>query len=168
MSALLDRPLPSFAKPRPLSPHLTVYTPQYTSMLSISHRITGVAMGVYFFVLIVAYKASMNNLACSHEVLRLWKSLDGTVVGTVAHFIPVVCLFAFVFFFFYHLASGLRRLVSARRSSFYDKTLVASRGKRILFWTFVGVGFLLFITYARVDGENIYIALKTAYPSTSR
>ena len=27
---------------RPLSPHLTIYKPQLTSMLSISHRITGV------------------------------------------------------------------------------------------------------------------------------
>ena len=29
---------------RPLSPHLTIYKPQLTSMLSISHRMTGVAM----------------------------------------------------------------------------------------------------------------------------
>merc|ERR1711868_76029 len=28
---------------RPMSPHLTIYKPQLTSMLSISHRITGVA-----------------------------------------------------------------------------------------------------------------------------
>lgn len=28
---------------RPTSPHLTIYAPQMTSVLSISHRITGVA-----------------------------------------------------------------------------------------------------------------------------
>ena len=37
------------AKGRPLSPHLQIYKPQITSVLSIMHRITGVAM---VFVLI--------------------------------------------------------------------------------------------------------------------
>ena len=31
---------------RPLSPHLQVYRPQITSMLSILHRLTGVALAV--------------------------------------------------------------------------------------------------------------------------
>lgn len=33
---------------RPLSPHLTIYSPQLTSMLSISHRITGIILTIYF------------------------------------------------------------------------------------------------------------------------
>ena len=36
---------------RPLSPHLSVYKPQFTSVLSIFHRITGVAL---LFSLILA------------------------------------------------------------------------------------------------------------------
>uniref|UniRef100_A0A1B6CXW0 Uncharacterized protein n=1 Tax=Clastoptera arizonana TaxID=38151 RepID=A0A1B6CXW0_9HEMI len=32
---------------RPLSPHLSIYKPQLTSMLSITHRMTGVALSVY-------------------------------------------------------------------------------------------------------------------------
>ena len=37
-------------KKRPLSPHLTIYKPQVTSILSIMHRITGASMffGVIF------------------------------------------------------------------------------------------------------------------------
>ena len=31
---------------RPLSPHLQVYRPQLTSMMSISHRATGIALSV--------------------------------------------------------------------------------------------------------------------------
>ncbi len=31
---------------RPLSPHLQIYKPQLTSLLSISHRLTGVALGL--------------------------------------------------------------------------------------------------------------------------
>lgn len=32
---------------RPLSPHLLIYKPQLTSMLSITHRMAGVALSVY-------------------------------------------------------------------------------------------------------------------------
>ncbi|MGA1020311.1 MAG: succinate dehydrogenase, cytochrome b556 subunit, partial [Candidatus Puniceispirillales bacterium] len=31
---------------RPLSPHLMIYRPQLTSMMSITHRLTGVALGL--------------------------------------------------------------------------------------------------------------------------
>ena len=40
-------------KERPLSPHLTIYKPQISSVLSIMHRITGVAL--YFAMLIAAW-----------------------------------------------------------------------------------------------------------------
>ena len=32
---------------RPLSPHLLIYAPQLTSMLSITHRMTGLALTAY-------------------------------------------------------------------------------------------------------------------------
>ena len=38
---------------RPLSPHLLVYRPQITSILSILHRMTGVALA--FGALVLAY-----------------------------------------------------------------------------------------------------------------
>src|SRR3546814_919921 len=38
--------IPMEARSRPLSPHLQVYKPQLTSVLSISHRATGVALAV--------------------------------------------------------------------------------------------------------------------------
>ena len=34
------------ARDRPLSPHLEVYRPQLTSVLSITHRMTGVALAL--------------------------------------------------------------------------------------------------------------------------
>ncbi|HCR85822.1 MAG TPA: hypothetical protein DIV86_04010, partial [Alphaproteobacteria bacterium] len=37
------------SRPRPLSPHLQVYKPQLTSMLSIMHRSTGVALYISAF-----------------------------------------------------------------------------------------------------------------------
>ncbi|XP_015610035.1 succinate dehydrogenase cytochrome b560 subunit, mitochondrial [Cephus cinctus] len=35
---------------RPLSPHLTIYQPQLTSMLSITHRATGIALSSYAII----------------------------------------------------------------------------------------------------------------------
>ena len=37
---------------RPLSPHLQVYRPQLTSVLSILHRATGIALGVGTLLLV--------------------------------------------------------------------------------------------------------------------
>ena len=42
------------AKERPISPHLQVYKPQITSVLSIFHRITGVAL-TFGLILLVAW-----------------------------------------------------------------------------------------------------------------
>src|SRR3546814_15607697 len=48
------------ARSRPLSPHLQVYKPQLTSVLSISHRATGVALaaGTLLFVWSLAAAAA--------------------------------------------------------------------------------------------------------------
>ena len=37
---------------RPLSPHLTIYRPQLNSILSILHRITGIALSITLLILI--------------------------------------------------------------------------------------------------------------------
>ncbi|MGA0027971.1 MAG: succinate dehydrogenase, cytochrome b556 subunit, partial [Steroidobacteraceae bacterium] len=39
------------SRPRPLSPHLQVYRPMYTMVLSISHRISGVFQSVGLLLL---------------------------------------------------------------------------------------------------------------------
>lgn len=55
------------ARPRPLSPHLQVYKPQLTSMLSIFHRASIIAMffGVLGLVLILADYAFVEHCACA-------------------------------------------------------------------------------------------------------
>jgi len=42
---------------RPMSPHLTIYKPQVTSMLSITHRITGLATSGYIYAFSVGTDA---------------------------------------------------------------------------------------------------------------
>ena len=41
------------SRQRPLSPHLQIYKPQITSMLSILHRATGIALSIGSVILVV-------------------------------------------------------------------------------------------------------------------
>ena len=54
---------------RPLSPHLQVYKPQVTSVLSIFHRMTGVALSAGL-VLLVGWIFSLSLGAVSYTHLR--------------------------------------------------------------------------------------------------
>lgn len=91
--------MPKGRKPRPLSPHLQVYKPQITSVLSILHRATGVALcgGVMIFALWLAALAggpeSYNDFTA---VARTW---PGQII-----------LLGISFAFFYHLCTGIRHL----------------------------------------------------------
>lgn len=38
---------------RPLSPHLQIYRPQLTSVLSFTHRVTGLVLGIYSVALVM-------------------------------------------------------------------------------------------------------------------
>ena len=43
---------------RPLSPHLTIYRPQVTSMFSILHRLTGIGMAAYAMIKVMMVSAT--------------------------------------------------------------------------------------------------------------
>ena len=69
---------------RPLSPHLTIYRPQYTSLLSILHRATGVgltlgAVCVVWFLIAAAtgeeYYNTINGLMTSWFGYLVWIGL---------------------------------------------------------------------------------------------
>ena len=84
---------------RPLSPHLQVYRPQLTSMLSILHRGTGIALSVGTVLLavwIIALAAGPDALAPVHHFMGSW--------------IGLLLLFGWTFAIFYHLANGIRHL----------------------------------------------------------
>lgn len=85
--------------PRPLSPHLQVYRPQYTSILSITHRATGVALAVG--TLMLAY---WLVAAASGE--RAFASANAFLGSGFGRFI----LFGWSVAFFYHLGNGIRHL----------------------------------------------------------
>jgi succinate dehydrogenase / fumarate reductase cytochrome b subunit len=84
---------------RPLSPHLQVYRPQLTSMLSILHRLTGVALAVGTLLLIYWLVAAATGPEAFAEAQRLIGSILGRLL-----------LFGWSFALFYHLCNGIRHL----------------------------------------------------------
>ncbi len=87
-------------KKRPLSPHLQVYKPQMTSMLSILHRATGSALAVGFAVFIWFLAA----LAAGGEHYDCFMWMFGTIAGKIA-------LFGWSWAICYHACTGFRHLI---------------------------------------------------------
>ena len=89
----------SVSKPRPLSPHLQVYKWQLTSLMSIGHRASGIALSLGSFLIViwlVALAAGPELLSYVHQVISHW----------FGQFI----LFGFSVVLFYHLLNGIRHL----------------------------------------------------------
>jgi succinate dehydrogenase / fumarate reductase cytochrome b subunit len=87
-------------RPRPLSPHLQIYRPQLTSVLSIAHRITGVVLSIGAVCLVfwlVAAATGPQAYAAARSVIASWPGQ--------------VLLFAATFSFFLHFCGGIRHLV---------------------------------------------------------
>jgi succinate dehydrogenase / fumarate reductase cytochrome b subunit len=85
--------------PRPLSPHLQVYRPQLTSVLSILHRATGVAL-VAGTLLLVYWLAAA---AAGPEAYEHARGVLGSKLGQFG-------LFLWTWALFYHLCNGIRHL----------------------------------------------------------
>lgn len=87
------------AQERPLSPHLMIYKPQLTSMMSITHRLTGVALSVGSLLLVWWVVA----LATGPEAFAYAQSILTSIFGQIV-------LFGFSVAVFYHLSNGVRHL----------------------------------------------------------
>ena len=85
---------------RPLSPHLQIYRPQITSMLSIVHRMTGVGMALSA-VLVVWW---LLAAATGPEYFAL-------VDGLLTSWIGLLVLLGSTWALAYHLLNGIRHLV---------------------------------------------------------
>lgn len=84
---------------RPLSPHLQVYRPQWTSVLSILHRITGVLLSVGTVLMVVWLVALAQGQAAYSAMLQF-----------MANPIVLIALVGWTLALFYHLLNGIRHL----------------------------------------------------------
>lgn len=87
-------------KPRPLSPHLQVYSPQITSMTSIMHRLSGVALAIGLFFVTWALVALANGRESYEFFIAFCLSPIGQIM-----------LAGWTLAFYYHMCTGIRHLI---------------------------------------------------------
>jgi succinate dehydrogenase / fumarate reductase, cytochrome b subunit len=88
------------ARPRPLSPHLSVYRPPITMTTSIVHRITGAAL--YFGTLLVAWW--LIAAAVSPAYFAFVDQIFGSWFGRLV-------LFGYTWALMQHMLGGIRHLI---------------------------------------------------------
>ena len=84
---------------RPLSPHLQVYRPQLTSMLSITHRLTGIALS-FGSILLVIWAGALAMGPEAYYAISQWLTCP----------LGITLLMGWAFCFYFHLANGIRHL----------------------------------------------------------
>ncbi len=110
------------AHQRPLSPHLQVYNPQLTSVLSILHRGTGVLLAVAAFALMGWLLAAAGD----EESFARFSGWAASVPGKIV-------LVAITASLIYHLLNGIRHLLWDMGWGFELSEVYASG------WTVVGL-----------------------------
>ena len=122
---------------RPLSPHLQIYRPMLTMMMSIAHRVSGAALATGFVLLawwLVAVSAGPEPFA---TVNRFFLSIPGRVL-----------LFLYSWALIHHLLGGIRHLIwdtthglePAERELLTLATLIGSITLTFIIWL---VGYLV-------------------------
>lgn len=84
---------------RPRSPHVQIYRPQITSVLSITHRVTGIFLGLGSVLLVGWLLAAATGPAVYAELMSFVGSPPGLIL-----------LFGWTFALFFHLCNGIRHL----------------------------------------------------------
>ena len=110
---------------RPLSPHLQVYRPQLTSVLSILHRITGLILCAGTVLL----TACLLALAGGPDTFASMQSVLGSIPGRLV-------LFGFTLALCFHFCAGIRHLFWDTGRGFELSTAYAS-GKAVIAATVV-------------------------------
>lgn len=88
------------SRPRPLSPHLQVYRLPLTAVLSISHRITGVALAGG----VLALTFWLTSATYGPECFAFAQKVIGSWIGQIV-------LWGLLFSLYFHLGNGVRHLM---------------------------------------------------------
>jgi succinate dehydrogenase / fumarate reductase cytochrome b subunit len=100
---------------RPLSPHLQIYRPQLTSMLSITHRGTGIFLSLGALVLTYWLVAIAGGESTYLEIQACLTTIPAQLL-----------LGVWTFSFYFHLCNGIRHLAWDIGIGFELKTVYAS------------------------------------------
>lgn len=116
---------------RPLSPHLQIYRPLFTMMMSIVHRITGTAL--YFGTILMVYwlLAAASGPQAYNTAMDLFGSFLGRLV-----------LFGFTWALLHHMLGGMRHFIWDTGRGFGERernwlaraTLAGSMSLTVILW----------------------------------
>ena len=116
---------------RPLSPHLTIYRPMLTMMMSIVHRITGGAL--FFGTLLLCWW--LLAAASGPTAYAKVQAFMGSIIGSLI-------LFGYTWALLHHMLGGIRHLIwdtgrgfgPVEREWMALANLVGSIGLTIVIW----------------------------------
>lgn len=122
---------------RPLSPHLSIYRPMLTMMMSITHRITGAAL--FFGTLLLTWW--LLAAASGPTAYAKVQAFMGSVIG-------LLILFGYTWALIHHMLGGIRHLIwdtgrgfgPAEREWLVLANLIGSVGLTLVIWI---VGFIV-------------------------
>ena len=120
-------------KARPISPHLSIYKPQISSVLSIGHRLSGV--GLFFMISALGW----------WFILWVFSKFDPIYLKIFDSFFVKFLLILTSYGFFYHLCTGIRHLIWDTGWGFSIRAInysgwlavIASILLTLIFWMFV-------------------------------
>jgi len=121
---------------RPLSPHLQIYRPQLTSVLSILHRLTGVFLAVGLLALVYWLSALSQGPESYLDATLVMGSLPGKLL-----------LLGWALSFFFHLLNGIRHLFWDAGKGF-ELSQVYSSGWMVI----LGAVVLTVVTWFAISG----------------
>jgi len=118
---------------RPLSPHLQIYRPMLTMMMSIAHRITGCAL--YFGTLLLAW---WLLAAAGPNAYSRFQWFAGSLIGRLI-------LFGYTWALIHHMLGGIRHLIwdtgrgfgPSEREWLAAANLIGSIAITLILWIFV-------------------------------
>lgn len=112
-------------KERPLSPHLQIYKPQITSISSILHRMTGVALTLGLFLVTWGLVA----LADGRESFEFFLGFCSSTLGQIM-------LIGWTGAFYYHMCTGIRHFI-LDAGYLYEKETAAKSGFIVILLAFL-------------------------------
>lgn len=116
---------------RPLSPHLQIYTPLLTMVMSIVHRLTGAAL--YFGTLLLVWW--LTATAMGPGAYEIFQNFAGSILGRLI-------LFGYSWALVHHMLGGIRHLIWDTGRGFEIATahwmarlnVIGSVGLTLLIW----------------------------------
>jgi succinate dehydrogenase / fumarate reductase cytochrome b subunit len=116
---------------RPLSPHLQIYRPMLTMLMSIAHRVTGAAL--YFGMALIAWW--LIAAASGPNAYADFEAFTGSIIGRII-------LFGYTWALMLHMLGGIRHLIwdtlhglePADREMLALSTLIGSVALTLVLW----------------------------------